>query len=156
MTKPMSVCIALAFLAGCTNRLPAEQQEAAPPFQAQLAGDWFVAKQVVFDSKSEDEPSIRKLTFEANGIAKWYNRIDGGLVGTIGKYEIRQVEKQRHPDIVIMVREEKMAYPIVFIMKNIAIDFDSRFHMELVGKVLKFQHSNGKKYVFTRKKQEQQ
>lgn len=49
-----------------------------------------------------------------------------------------------------------MADPVVFVMKNVVIDFDSRFHMKLVGKVLKFQHSNGKKYDFTRNKQEQQ
>ena len=64
--------------------------------------------------------------------------------------------RQTQPDIAVMLRPEKMADPVVFVMKNVVIDFDSRFHMELVGKVLKFQHSNGKKYVLTRKNQEQQ
>ena len=156
MIKALSGCVALALFAGCLAHTQSEEPQDAAPLQEQLAGDWFVAKQVAFDSKSEEEPSIHKLTFATNGVVKWYTSIDGRLVGNTGKYEVRQVEKQKHPNVAVMAQQEKMAYPIVLVMKNVEIDFDSRFHMTLVGKVLRFQHNNGKNYVLTRKSQEQQ
>jgi hypothetical protein len=39
-------------------------------------------------------------------------------------------------------------------MEGVTVDLDSRFNAQTVGKVLKFSHRDGKKYVFTRQQNE--
>ena len=120
-----------------------------------LKGDWIVVKDRVFDSKSEVEPSLRRLTFETNALVRWYYEIGGKTVEHVGCYEIQR-SKNPQQAVVIITESDKgdsllSVNPIAFIIQDVTVDFDSRVNKDSVGKVLKFSHRDGKCYVFTRK-----
>jgi hypothetical protein len=124
--------------------------------QDELIGEWIVAKDLVFDSKCEIEPSLRKLSFEANDNVRWYYEIDGKLEEHNGRFTIRISKTVRLPSVIIIEVAKgnlpsSLPRPIAFIMEGVTVDLDSRFDIQTVGKVLKFTHRDGKKYVFTRK-----
>jgi hypothetical protein len=135
---------------GCARDATSEQA-----LEQDLRGDWEVAKDLVFDSKGEDEPSLRKMTFETDAVVRWYYEIAGKLEEHLGTYLIQGTPNIRQMEV--MVTESGIGpslssmRPITFVMKTVTVDFDSRFNMKTVGKVLKFDHRDGKHYVFTRK-----
>lgn len=123
-----------------------------------LKGDWVVAKDLVFDSKSEIEPSLRRLTFETNAVVRWFYEIDGKPQEHVGRYVIQRAKNTQRLDVMdITVTEPdkgnslSATHQIAFVMQDLTVDFDSRFNVDSVGKVLKFSHRDGKRYVFTRK-----
>ena len=95
------------------------------------------------------------MTFETDEVVRWYYEIAGKPEGHLGRYLIQGTPNTRQMEI--MVTESGIGHslasvrPITFVMKRVTVDFDSRFNVKTVGKVLKFYHRDGKHYVFTRK-----
>lgn len=132
----------------CLGEMTKEQA-----LERDLKGDWVVAKDLVFDSKSESEPSLRRLTFETNAVVRWYYEINEKFIEHVGMYRVRYPKNTQLP--VVIVKEPDKGSPssansIAFIMQDVTIDIDSRFNVESVGKVLKFSHRDRKHYIFTR------
>jgi hypothetical protein len=160
MIMKTSVMIGMALItslivqcAVCAEEITPEQR-----IEQDLKGDWVVVKDLVDDSKSEIEPSLHRFIFETNAVVRWFYKIDGKPQEHVGRYVIQRAKNTQRMDVMdITVTEPdkgnhlSSTQTIAFVMKDLTVDFDSRFNKDSVGKVLKFNHRDGKRYVFTRK-----
>jgi hypothetical protein len=136
----------------------AKEADAPRTLREELMGTWILEKDLVFDSKSEVEPSLRKLSFGTNDTVTWWYEIGGKPETHSGRYAILSSTATQSPNVTV-TEDPKGDAPsssrsIAFVMKEVTVDLDSRFSAETVGKVLKFDHRDGKKYVFTRQQKQ--
>jgi len=108
--------------------------------------------------ETNSTPTSRtNITFHTNGIVEWSIEQNGKIVERSGRYMIQpNRESKRDLPLVFIAPanypDPRMSSIVLLVLKEIEIDFDSRFSTEVYGKVLKATVLDGKSLLFIRKK----
>lgn len=127
-----------------------------------ILGDWMAGETMMPQPQKEMQQDIKSISFQTNGIVQWSEVKKGKVVDQIGRYEFI-------PNEIITKTQSKRGLPSLTIsstnsprpclsgicllyLSEIQIDYDSRFHVEKAGEVLKAETKDGKKLVFVKPK----
>ena len=127
--------------------------------EREILGEW-VAGEIYFPQPPiEVQQSIKNLSFQPKNIIKWSYVSDGKMFDGKGRYVLlddpsSEINRRGLPTLFVAPESDNNPeISSVYLLKltHLEIDFDARFHIESIGKVLKAKHLSGKALVFVRK-----
>lgn len=129
------------------------------PLDKEILGDW-VAGEIYFSQPPiEVQQSIKNLSFQPENIIKWSYVSDGKMHDGKGRYVFlndpsTEINRRGLPTLFVApesYNNPEISSECLLKLTHIEIDFDARFHVESIGKVLKAKDLSGKALVFVRK-----
>ena len=131
----------------------------------QVIGEWIAGETMMPQPPKEMRQDIKTISFQTNGIVQWSEVKQGKVVDQIGRYEflpndlITKVQSKRGlPTITVASTNSPrpcLSGICLLSLREVEIDYDSRFHINKIGAVLKAETPNGKKVIFVKLKERQ-
>jgi hypothetical protein len=127
--------------------------------EAQIQGEWIAAEYYVAQPPADLQQAIKGMSFRTNGIAEWEYVSDGQVHKTTGRYGLysfpteEKISRQLPRLIVVPTSysDALVSSHVLLTLTHVELDFDSRFHADHFGKLLKAKDPQGKRLLFIRK-----
>ena len=156
-----TLLILLALFAGHAGVLGSSEFMRHIELEAQIQGEWLAAEYYLTQPPADLQQTIKSMSFRTNSIVEWEYVRDGHVYRATGRYgiysfpTIKKLPRQL-PRLIIA----PTSYPdaivsshVFLTLTDVEIDFDSRFHVDHFGKLLKVKDPQGKRLLFIRKEQ---
>jgi len=141
------------------DSLAGDVSEQVLALEREILGEW-VAGEVYFAVPPvEVRQSIKSISFEAENVIEWSYVSERTMQQGRGRYVLLTTPSAERvgrelPTLFVAperYRDPRISSICLLKITDLEIDFDARFHMESIGKVLKGKDSDGKALVFVRK-----
>ncbi|MBN1674665.1 MAG: hypothetical protein JXR37_26710 [Kiritimatiellae bacterium] len=151
------LALLLVLLTACSREKgPQPQTHAILP---ELIGTWVAGEMMMPQPPRSMWQQMKSISFSTNGIVTWSCIGSGGKMEELtGRFEILEGNPDSGGRPALFVGPTNGVDPLtsrvrILWLGDLEVDFDSRFHPEKVGKVLKAENKNGGRLVFLRVKQ---
>jgi hypothetical protein len=129
------------------------------PLKKEILGEWVAGELYFSQPPVEVQQSIKDISFQPDNIIKWSYVSDGKMKDGKGRYMLfvsppSKTNLRELPSLFVAPESYKnpgISSVCLLKLTHLEIDFDARFHVESIGKVLKAKDSNGKALLFVRK-----
>jgi len=130
-----------------------------------IIGDWVAGETMMPQPPKEMWQDIKSISFQTNGNVRWSEVKKDKLVEQVGRYEFipnnlitKTTSKRGLPSLTVSSTNSPrpcLSGICMLYLSEIEIDYDCRFHTEIIGKVLKAETKDGKRLVFVKMKEGQ-
>ncbi len=135
-----------------------EAPEQLLALEQDILGDWIAGETYFAQPPIEVQQSIKSISFEAGNVIRWSYVSRGIVQQGVGRYVLlsnssAKGASRKLPTLFVAPKQSKnpsLSSIILLKLTDLEIDFDARFPMESIGKVLKARESSGKPLLFVR------
>jgi hypothetical protein len=154
-----TLLILLALFAGHAGVLGSSEFKRHIELEAQIQGEWLAAEYYLAQPPADLQQAIKSMSFRTNNIVEWEYVHDGQAHKATGRYGLysfpanKKVSRQLPKLIVAPTNysEAIVSSHVLLTLTDVEMDFDSRFHVDHFGKLLKAKDPQGKRLLFIRK-----
>ena len=157
-----TLLILLALFAGHAGVLGSSEFMLHIELEAQIQGEWLAAEYYLEQPPADLQQVIKSMSFRTNNIVEWEYVRDGHAHRATGRYGLYSFPTKKKlsrqlPRLIVA----PTSYPdaivsshVLLTLTDVEMDFDSRFHVDHFGKLLKAKDPQGKRLLFISKERE--